>query len=619
MTRGEILHVGIGGDACRLTAHWSNLQGLAASSGAHCAAEVTHTEYQQLLVPRVLLIDASSESPELVLDEDPKVTIWRGSVQRLDRRVLSDQFQPSDSTVLPPVDPFAAFFQTASTLAAAPLSRYRAPTSSKVNYQTAANGRHVNWDDDDEEEPDEEEVQARADRQEREWAATQQAVQAELDQFWDVTSSPQATSWHRWFMPPYHPRSIVTLGTQVVRGWDVDSPQHLQAACEDVLERLRWVMEECDSLAGLVLATSSFGWESHLSSAVLGFLADESAATRRLTLAMEPSTTSETEETWRTRKITDMRGNLRRGLTLHSHVEGSTLFLPLQVASDHTASMAAAAALETVTLPYRFLNVASEERAIALNTYYFGDYNASSNFGSAPSLSFSEFLTALKPSAKHSMLELDALAPSPAVDLDQALLSGTSIERDARMQNRQVVATELPGTWMLEQEAGGILSPLSPLAKSRALHEHFAITSGLRPSSTRLVVRQLSSCLMEGMGVRYRPEQSTSCVVQESLAQLVRNGYAAGSYWKSMYGLAPVLTTLSNSTRSFQHLQTTTASMKESLAPKSRGFYNRDISNGLLPEMEDCVEALSFCLDLRDVYRPPDSSGMADEEEGDYF
>lgn len=34
--------------------------------------------------------------------------------------------------------------------------------------------------------------------------------------------------------------------------------------------------------------------------------------------------------------------------------------------------------------------------------------------------------------------------------------------------------------------------------------------------------------------------------------------------------------------------------------------------DGILPEADDCEDALSTCLDVRDVYRPPEGRGFDD-------
>ena len=43
----------------------------------------------------------------------------------------------------------------------------------------------------------------------------------------------------------------------------------------------------------------------------------------------------------------------------------------------------------------------------------------------------------------------------------------------------------------------------------------------------------------------------------------------------------------------------------------------RDVMNGILPEVEDCEEALEYCWNVRDAYMPPESSGLLDGDDGD--
>jgi hypothetical protein len=228
-------------------------------------------------------------------------------------------------------------------------------------------------------------------------------------------------------------------------------------------------------------------------------------------------------------------------------------------------------------------------------------------------------LTSVKPSNTHLMLELDTLLPTTAFSYDM-LQQGTSLERDMRMTQLQEPTTkrpkeELPGLWMLDVAHGGVLSSCSPQPSNRALHNHFCLSTALRPASrSEPTVAQYTQCLMEGSGVRYRPEHSLATVLPQSLWQLTQGGYAAGSYWKSLYNLTPstpTLSVLSNSTRSFAHLQSTCADMKTVFAPRSKGFYNRDVMAGVLPELEDVENALSVVYNLRDSYRPPDGSDLA--------
>ena len=149
---------------------------------------------------------------------------------------------------------------------------------------------------------------------------------------------------------------------------------------------------------------------------------------------------------------------------------------------------------------------------------------------------------------------------------------------------------------------------------------------------------------MEGMGIRFRPEQSMATVVDQSLAQLTRDGYGAGSYWKSIFRTAasrnekdrkheptsaliesmPVLATVGNTTRIYPYLHQTAHEAQQTLSRLGGGggghaWFQRDVAQGLLPEADDCREAVSSCWDLRDSYQPPSGSGLIVDEEGTFF
>jgi len=111
-------------------------------------------------------------------------------------------------------------------------------------------------------------------------------------------------------------------------------------------------------------------------------------------------------------------------------------------------------------------------------------------------------------------------------------------------------------------------------------------------------------------------------VLNQSLGQMTcdndGDNYGAGSYWKYIMPEvdAPVVAVVGNTTRAYCSLNEISMDMKEAmLSPRCRGYYNRDISNAVLPEVEDCEEALEACLSKRDVYHPPQGSGLVSEVE----
>ena len=48
------------------------------------------------------------------------------------------------------------------------------------------------------------------------------------------------------------------------------------------------------------------------------------------------------------------------------------------------------------------------------------------------------------------------------------------------------------------------------------------------------------------------------------------------------------------------------------------GYLSRDVMVGVVPEKDDCEEALEYCQELVDVYEPPYGSGLVlGEDEND--
>jgi len=80
-----------------------------------------------------------------------------------------------------------------------------------------------------------------------------------------------------------------------------------------------------------------------------------------------------------------------------------------------------------------------------------------------------------------------------------------------------------------------------------------------------------------------------------------------------------VLSVLGDTTRSYSQIRQVACEMMQALSPRYRGYYNRDVTSGVLPEEEDCEEALASCLDLCDLYRPPEGSGLVEDGEGVSF
>src|SRR3569623_2210327 len=96
----EILQLALGTEACEVTAHGLNLQGLAATTSndndgaALCDPWVTHTTTSKnLLIPRALLVDtlpqryANPSQAGVAVDQDTNLVhgAWSGRVDTVDR------------------------------------------------------------------------------------------------------------------------------------------------------------------------------------------------------------------------------------------------------------------------------------------------------------------------------------------------------------------------------------------------------------------------------------------------------------------------------------------------------------------------------------------------------
>ena len=64
-------------------------------------------------------------------------------------------------------------------------------------------------------------------------------------------------------------------------------------------------------------------------------------------------------------------------------------------------------------------------------------------------------------------------------------------------------------------------------------------------------------------------------------------------------------------TRSYPRLNSISTGFVDALHSRSnKGYFSRDAMSGLIPEKDDCEEALEYCRELVDVYEPPMGSGL---------
>jgi hypothetical protein len=363
------------------------------------------------------------------------------------------------------------------------------------------------------------------------------------------------------------------------------------------------------------------------------------------------------KEPWQPAQVQRVRRHVSSGLALYDFTMNAHVVVPLELDNSlplFQASANIAMALEAATLPIRLAG-RSPRRIGLTNTPFVGqggEYDM--HWGStAQHLGMGEYIQCLSPSSQYKVLELDTLG---STNLDheqlwQALLIGTSLERDARTRDagnsRHGSRDVPPGGWLQSvttssRDPGhGLLSCLSPSPcadprfADRSLHHHFALATAIRPMQlesdsdpryqydpTAKTLGHYLTATIQGMGIAYRPDRSMAVIGSQTHGQLTfanPSSGGAGAYWRSLVTTAehPTVAVLGNSTRVYGYMNQVSSDMKLVLGSRYRGYHQRDIVNEVLPEEADCQEALEGCFDLRDIYQPPDGSGLVNGDDSD--
>jgi len=390
-----------------------------------------------------------------------------------------------------------------------------------------------------------------------------------------------------------------------------------------LLEHTRRLLEQCDSVQGVTIASQGHGIYAGLTTLLLEEFQQECRTAGRFVWNLVEPDNIEYQNSWQPAHVQRVRKRMETGLALFDWGQASDLVLPLSSSSSSSSSQSEvldsiATSLEAATLPYR-----SHKARIGLAGGHYGGSGISrAGYSTSGQLSFGEFLASLRPASQYKFLSLSHHSnTNQQNEID--LLRGTSIEkiqqqRDRTTRQRDVTA----GDWIQNS-----MTSLSPFSSSSSLssHEFFSMATSMRPaqsSSQQAAQNDQLTCLIESMYFGYRPQTSIGLVANLSFSQLTQGGYAAGSYWQGrrvrsqQQKQRPVLSLLANSTNSYNYLGDAAKGFKESLSRKFMGYHNRDVMNGILPEAEDCEEALEYCLGIRDTYCPPDGG---EDEEGIYF
>ena len=500
--------------------------------------------------------------------------------------------------------------------------------------------------------------------------------------------------WMCYFMPPHPPKGLYSVplpmdcnvshgDTSYLHsyiaghgGSSSGSPLNESHWHEQVLgEALRRNMESCDAIRGFqIMVDDDFGIFGGITCRVLEHLEDECKSTAKIVttikdgIQLSPRSSSDlsTLDSWRSEQQArqSTRSHINSCMNLFGALQYSNLVLPISLHScvhdcqnmsqvpfkdqNKTLFLAAAnaaMALEAGTLSYR-LHGKNPTRCMTglTNRFFDGSGQGDDWYSSTPKLTFHEFVASLKPSNRHTIIELSSLLARSKLQeysqpslLQERFFQGTSIDRQIKemkgYRGYKDSSKVEPGSWLDDYGSidRGILTSLSPMirpALSRSsLHRYFALCSTFRgslydtsPMSNAL--RNHTTALMEAMAIRFRPESSVGTVVNQSLMELTAMGpaSAAGSYWKGILKRdgrlnTPVLSVLGNSTRVHPYLHETTQAMKEALSRKNYGYLTQDVMAGILPERDDCKEALESCVDLRETY----GTYLQIDDEGTYF
>lgn len=333
--------------------------------------------------------------------------------------------------------------------------------------------------------------------------------------------------------------------------------------------------------------------------------------------------------------------------------------------SEFQLAASAALALECATLPYRLASSPSSHSA-SPSIAMAGSSIVADPYATADRLAFSDFVASLKPGNRHSLLSIDGCLGSHHFiekdkDLKHALFQGIQQEdnNDSRMRQQMVSPKVYPGTWMKDDTFSSLSSTSKTNTKKNIKeaaiqHDYFAVGTSIRPP-TQTLMSILSSPpassaaslfaqpLIQGLIYRGRspheirslPDRISTCVVPSSVSYLTH----CGCYWDSIWEQSnakqrdPISwTILSNSTKSYESIQTQTTQMTNALkgspayysssarnnreqrqnTQQWRAFMKQDMQMNKLPEEEDCLEILEYFNDLSSIYLP---YGMDDEDD----
>jgi len=562
----------------------------------------------------------------------------------------------------------------------------------------------MNWDDMDEEEEEEEEEYSPYDQERKRLQQTQQKAYEiynththTSDLFQQLYQSDHIFSWYDYLLPPLPPSnpSMVSLplftnqsdNDSKYPSWDsfhsgYDQMDYVTRHWrnEILTERLRKLLEETDYLSGVQIMADGCGMGMYagLNTFLLQELQEECKSVKTFSILTNDNYDVQDKDS-RRNAFYEFRKSMNNALSLHGLCTNSHVTLPLHLsqcgsamfptseledARDLDASTpkessttrlssspstlfqstaSAALALECATLPYR-LSKSTSSFPIAMA----GSSIVADPYATTDRMNFSEFVTALKPTNRHSILSLDGCfnvksSDQEKDDLEELLMKGMEIyseDNDVRM--RHELNPTFPGTWMKNNTFVDFSSIVDD-PTSFIGHDYFALSSSLRPPTSILLSNKTPSSkftnsLIQGLIYRGRspqyirslPDRISTCIVPSSVSYLTQFGGYWNSIWNDPFNTSHTnknplsWSLLSNSTKSHTKINSCTQHLSQALKGNSgktkfqtqnwKAFYKLSVQKQELPEEEDCLEVLEYFNDLGTLYEPFDF-----EEEEDYF
>jgi len=519
--------------------------------------------------------------------------------------------------------------------------------------------RYVNWDDENFMlGNDYEEMRQQRQHEEYENERARECLEQSASQAWSSVSAPPQ-HWYDYITFPFEsshadlvddmmlglpnvfPQSHDLTSNGFLYGWKFEEQSSEgRKFREDILsESLRRSLEESDGIAGFqILIDFSSGFYAGMATSVLEELRDECRSAGRWSIGIHfnneqfDNLLSPRHDMYSGVSQHQRMGRFRRDLNLpmgcYGVLDNSEVFLPLDLVEcmkflpnanepeklsssiyqKFFGGAVSAILLEASSLSYR--SHPSDLNRIA--TAGRGMNYSVQNYVQNSYLGYGEFLSMIAPSPQLKLLQINGSLKFDSKNLYSQISDGSSLSYErlqrSNSQNRHRFSKSNLGKWLDSPE----MQCASPFGSSnlieRNLHSHFSLSSYIRcASNTTYTENPISDHLETSMEsfLPCRPDRYSSCVVGRTLGRITYGG----NYWSNEI-LSPihhhnsVVALLENSTRSYSFAKLQAQRMSRCLSRGMKGFFARDATEGLVPDYDECNDALEFLRNLEADYDP---------------